>query len=47
MRIESKEAEARLGPVLRVVEAGGMVPTQQFGIAMALEAKAVPIAPAN
>ncbi len=41
----AKEAQVRLGPVLKVVEAGGTVPVQQFGIAMAQEARAVPIAP--
>ena len=40
----AKEANVRLGPVLKVVEAGGNVPVQQFGIAMAQEARAVPIA---
>jgi uncharacterized protein YggE len=41
----AKEARVRLGPVLKVVEAGGAVPAPQFGIAMAQEARAVPIAP--
>lgn len=41
----AKEAQVRLGPVLKVVEAGGTVPVQPFGIAMAQEARAVPIAP--
>lgn len=41
----AKEAQLRLGPVLTVVEAGGTVPVQPFGIAMAQEARAVPIAP--
>ena len=41
----AKEAQVRLGPVLKIVEAGGIVPVQPFGIAMAQEARAVPIAP--
>ncbi|MFQ5983555.1 MAG: SIMPL domain-containing protein [Woeseiaceae bacterium] len=40
----AREAQVRLGPVLKVVESAGTVPVQQFGIAMAQEARAVPIA---
>jgi uncharacterized protein YggE len=41
----AKEAQVDLGPVVRIVEAGGNIPIQQFAPAMALEARAVPVAP--
>jgi uncharacterized protein YggE len=40
----AQEAGIRLGPVLELVETAGAVPMPQFGIAMAQESRAVPIA---
>jgi uncharacterized protein YggE len=41
----AKEAQVRLGPVLKIVESGSTVPVRQFSADMSRGASAVPIAP--